>query len=267
MPRLKKKSPKKLASRGGQKITVRPALGDVPLKTPALSLEKKGGMDRAESTGIEPESNSSCSTIEAAEAAHAVAESAHDAIMRIAAALIQMRAGTKSIGTPTLVVELDATIQFRFGNAGSAAASAFKIEFRCDGPRTCPISKEEYTTDFHAVMRAHELTGLMSLYVHCPPCAAKERSAGAYAFVGVLTESEARYLDQRGAFEKARARIENLNAEMAKVTWWCAHCAQSFAERDRPSFECCEMHMRNDEWVCDACRSWNPCEQTEVCLE
>ena len=229
-------------------------------------------MDRAESTGIEPESNSSCSTIESAEAAHAVAESAHDAIMRIAAALIQMRAGTKSIGTPTRAVEIDATLHFRYGSAGSAAASAFQIEFRCDGPRICPISKEEYTADhYHAIMRAHELTGLLALYIHCPLCSAKENgsslASGGYCFVCVLSQEETRYLDQRGAFEKARARIEKLNAEMRKITWWCAHCAQSFAERDRPSFECCEMHMRNDEWVCDACRSWNPCEQTEVCLE
>ena len=135
---IEKKSPKKLASRGGQKNNRPPRVRRRSTKNPRLSLEKKGGMDRAESTGIESESNGSCSAIdstestvsaEAAEAAHAVAESAHDAVMRIAAALIQMRAGTKSIGTPTLVVELDATIQFRYGNAGSAAASAFKIEF------------------------------------------------------------------------------------------------------------------------------------------
>ena len=211
---------------------------------------------------------------EAAESAHAVAESAHDAVMRIAAALIQMRAGTRSIGTPTLVVELDAILHFRFGGAGIAAASAFQIEFRCDGPRTCPISKETRTTDYHAIMRAHELTGLLSLYVHCPPCSAKENgssrsshsslASGGYCFVCVLSEEETRRIEKSGAFEKARARIEKLNAEMRKITWRCAHCAQSFAERDRPSFECCEMHMRNDEWVCDACRSWSPCEQTEI---
>ena len=241
-------------------------------------------MDRAESIGIESESNSSCNTIDstestvsaqaaqAAQAAHAVAESAHDAVMRIAAALIQMRAGTRSIGTPTRAVEIDAILHFRYGSAGSAAASAFQIVFRCDGPRICPISKEEYhTTDFHAIMRAHELTGLLALYVHCPPCAAKENgsslASGSYCFVCVLSQEETRHLEKSGAFEKARARIEKLNAEMAKITWLCATCAQWHAERDRPSFECCEMHMRNDEWVCDACRSWGPCEQTEVCLE
>ena len=222
-------------------------------------------MDRAESTGIEPESNISCSTIESAEAAQAVAESAHDAVMRIAAALIQMRAGTKSIGTPTLVVEIDATIQFRFGNAGIAAASAFKIEFRCDVPRTCPISKEEYhTADYHAIMRAHELTGLLALYIHCPPCSAKENgsrlASGGYCFVCVLSQEETRHLEKSGAFEKARARVEKLRAEMAKITWRCTTCEVAYAESDRPS-ECCVYHTMNDELKCQECQSWSPCEE------
>jgi hypothetical protein len=219
-------------------------------------------MDRAESTGIEPESNSSCSTIESAEAAQAVAESAHDAVMRIAAALIQMRAGAKSIGTPTLVVELDATIQFRFGNAGSAAASAFQIEFRCDGPRTCPISKEEYTTDYyHATMRAHELTGLLALYIHCPLCSAKERSAGEYALVGFLSQEETNELEELGVFQKAKARVEKLRAEMAKITWRCVKCDVAYTEGSRPSVECCGYHAMNDELTCTECQSWSPCEE------
>ena len=85
-------------------------------------------------------------------------ESAPEAVMRIVAALIGMRADTGSgitgitgIGTPTRVVEIDASQQFKFGDAGVPAASAFKIDFRCArGTRICPISKEERRTDYTA---------------------------------------------------------------------------------------------------------------------
>ena len=199
-------------------------------------------------------------------------ESAPEAVMRIVAALIRMRAdtgngitgitGITGIGTPTRVVEIDASHQFKFGEAGVPAASAFKIDFRCArGTRICPISKEERRTDYTAIMRAHELTGLLGVYVHCKQCAAKERSAGEYCFVGVLTHSETRELEELGAFEKAGARIAKLRAEMAKVTWRCVKCEEWRTEGERPSFECCSEHLMNDEWVCGECRSWNPCEE------
>jgi hypothetical protein len=214
--------------------------------------------------------SSSGESIDSAEStlsAEAVVESAQDAIMRITAALIQMRADTDaSIGTPTRVVETEGSLAFKFGNAGIAAASAFKIEFRCDVPRTCPISKEIRTNDFHAILRAHELTGLLCVYVHCEPCAAKERSAGGYAFVGVLTQEETRELEKLGAFEKSRARLEKVNAEMRKLTWRCATCEQWYSENDRPS-ECCEAHTMNGESVCQSCQSWSPCERPEVRME
>ncbi len=189
-------------------------------------------------------------------------ESAQDAIIRIAAALIQMRADTKtSIGSPTRIVPIDATIQFRFGDAGIGAASAFKIEFRCDVPRTCPISKEIRTTDYHAIMRAHELTGLLALYISCEPCAAKQRSAsGEYCLVGVLSQEETNELEKSGAFEHARARIAKLRAELAKLTWTCAACGVAYAENDRPS-DCCEAHAMNGELKCQECQRCSPCEE------
>jgi hypothetical protein len=198
-----------------------------------------------------------------------VTESGYGSAVLCAAAVrdARIRAGTDAIGTPTRVVEIDAILPFRFGNAGIGAASAFKIEFRCDVPRTCPISKEIRTTDYHAIMRAHELTGLLSIYVHCPQCAAKERSSsGEYCFVGVLSQEETNELEKSGAFEKSRARVETLNAEMRKVTWRCATCEQWYTENDRPS-ECCEVHTMNGESVCQSCQSWSPCEQPEVRME
>jgi hypothetical protein len=190
--------------------------------------------------------------------------------MRIVAGLIRLRADTDtSIGTPTRVVETEGSLAFKFGNAGIAAASAFKIEFRCDVPRTCPISKEIRTTDYHAIMRAHELTGLLALYISCEPCAARQRLAGLggsggsgkYCFVGVLTKSETRELEALGAFENARARIAKLRAEMAKRTWRCATCDVAYTEGERPSVECCMAHHANGELVCEVCRSWSPCEE------
>jgi hypothetical protein len=193
--------------------------------------------------------------------------------MRIVAALIRMRADTDtSIGKPTRVVEIEASPQFRYGNAGVPAASAFKIEFRCArneggvSTRTCPISKEECSSDLTAILRAHELTGLLALYISCEPCAAKERSAGGYAFVGVLTESEVTELEKCGAFEKAKVRIAKLRAEMAKVTWRCVKCEEWLTEGERPSFECCMAHHADGELVCQECRTWSPCEE-QVCME
>jgi hypothetical protein len=228
-----------------------------------------GSIDSAESTESAESAESTPST--------ECTESAQEAVMRIVAGLIRLRADTGSgarlsIGTPTRVVETEASNQVKFGDAGVPAASAFKIDFRCArGTRTCPISKEERRTDFTAVLRSHELTGLLAVYISCPPCAAKERLAGSggsagsgeYCFVGVLTESETRELEGLGAFEKARARIATIRAEMAKVTWQCFFCGESFTEGERPSFECCSEHLMNGAWVCEGCRSWNPCEPCE----
>ena len=188
--------------------------------------------------------------------------------MRIASNLVHMRAGTRAAnetGTATRVVEIDASPQFKFGGAGIAAATAMRIDFACHSRRTCPTSKETHATDFHAILRAEERTGLLAVYAHCPPCAAKERSAGSgeagYCFVGVLTEDESNELEKLGAFEKARLRIAKLRAEMAKITWQCVKCDEWLTEGERPSFECCSEHLMNDEWVCEECRSWHSCER------
>jgi hypothetical protein len=90
---------------------------------------------------VESESSGSCHTIDSAESTESTestqpvecTESGPEAVMRIVAGLIRLRADTDtSIGTPTRVVETEGSLAFKFGNAGIAAASAFKIEFRCD---------------------------------------------------------------------------------------------------------------------------------------
>ena len=195
---------------------------------------------------------------------------AADAVMRIVAGLIRMRAEArtdKSIGTPTRVVEIDAPPQFKFGSAGVAAATAMRIDFACHARRTCPISKETHATATHAILRADERTGLLAVYIHCPSCAAKERAAysaggeGGYCFVGILPEDESDELEELGAFEKARLRIAAHKAEMAKITWQCVKCYDWFAESERPSIECCSEHRINDEWVCEECNWREPCER------
>ena len=229
-------------------------------KTPTPRFSQKMSAERAKAAG------ESASTVGGSPPRPLVA----DAVMRIVSNLVHMRAGTRTAsetGTPTRVVETDASPQFKFGGAGIAAATAMRIDFACNSRRTCPTSKETHATDFHAVLRAEERTGLLAVYAHCPPCAAKERSAGSgeagYCFVGVLTEGESNELEKLGAFEKARLRIAKLRAEMAKITWQCAKCDVWFAEGERPSFECCSEHLMNDEWVCEECRSWNSCERYE----
>jgi hypothetical protein len=191
---------------------------------------------------------------------------AADAVMRIVAGLIRMRADADtSIGTPTRVSEIDPPPQFKFGSAGVAAATAMRIDFACHARRTCPISKETHATATHAILRADERTGLLAVYIHCPSCSAKERAAsagsGGYCFVGVLPEDESDELEELGAFEKARLRIAAHKAEMAKITWQCVKCYDWFAESDRPSIECCSEHRINDEWVCEECNWREPCER------
>jgi hypothetical protein len=207
---------------------------------------------------------------EHARASASVSVAVADAVMRIASNLVHMRAETRAAnetGTATRVVDIDATAQFKFGHAGIAAATAFKIEFRCArGTRTCPISKEECTNDCHAVMRADERTGLLALYMHCHPCSAKQglgraEAAAGYCLVGFLSKDETSELHRLGAFEKARLRIATRKAELAKLTWRCNKCDRFFPEAERPLFECCADHRIQDQLVCDECRSWEPCER------
>ena len=202
---------------------------------------------------------------------------ADEAIMYVTELIMRMRAGLggslhgslgEDVGRPTRVTETEAVPRFKWGDAGLAATTSVRVDFAVarNMRRVCPTSKETHTTSFHALMHADDRTGLLAVYAHCPPCAAKEppgsRILGGYCFVGFIGEDNEQLLRRSGVFEKAKARIQKLNEDMRKITWQCIKCDEWYSEGERPSMECCDEHHFNDEWICEDCRGCRtPCER------